>query len=58
MSDPDRIQCEHIATVIYSEIERIQSEALYCGQVEQCEEAVKGEFVRLVADIIQKELGR
>lgn len=58
MKDQDRVQCEHIASVLYDQIDRIQSESLQCGQVQQCEESVKAEFVEQVANIIQKELGR
>lgn len=41
------------AEKLYKEIESIQNDALYCGQVEQCEEAVRHEFVRRVADVIR-----
>ncbi len=56
--DQDRIQCEHIATAIYNELPQIMEAAEYAGQIEQNVEALKGKLVTLIADIIQKELGR
>lgn len=41
------------AEKLYDEIESIQNDALYRGQCEQCEEAVRYEFVTRVADVIR-----
>lgn len=54
--DYRRIQCEAIALKIYEQLDRINSEAQYAGQVQQIEEAVTGEWCIQVANIIQKEL--
>jgi hypothetical protein len=41
-----------IAKDIYEQQEKINSEALYVGQVEQSGEAVEEEFIRLVSELI------
>ena len=54
--DPRRVQCEAVALKIYEQLDRINSEANYCGQVQQSGAAVEAEWCILVADIIQREL--
>jgi len=45
---------ERIAKRLYDEIERIQNESVYVGQVQQSSEAVEHEFIEQVVKILEQ----